>query len=198
MSNQISELFAQIAAQQRAAAATAAANPVSYIPRSKKEEIRAQLVLKIYAICHPMSDDSGNGATNHWTLSFDIGNGHGVSLNAQPNPQQPPHTSGGDKALITVSETKYVVPVDAIRDGLISVMHSRPVSWYIEYLASKGRFRYAFTPEGVGCRRWLIDTLKLLADAGEVNSADSETARHSIAYLWPENRADEPANGTYF
>lgn len=197
MSGQQSNLFAQIAAEQQAAAAAAAANPVSYVPASGRDEIRAKMVLKVYAVCHPMTATSGNGKTNHWTLSFDIGNGQGVRLDIQPNPQRP-HTNGGDKAHIVLSLLNYVVTRSAERYDAVSVTYQRPVSWYIDYLASAGRFRYAFTSESIGCRQWITDTLKLLADVGEVNSTESESARRALAYIWPDNRAAEPAAGTYF
>ncbi|OCK83771.1 hypothetical protein K432DRAFT_401764 [Lepidopterella palustris CBS 459.81] len=198
MSTENSNLFAQIAAQQQAAAAAAAAaNPVSYIPASKRDEIRAQTVLKIYAVCHPVTPASGTGKTNHWTLSFDIGSGRGVRLDLQPNPQQP-HTNGGSKAYIIISLLDYVVTSNAVRYDPVSVTYQRTVGWYIDYFASGGRFRYAFTSQGVGCRQWMIDTLKLLADVGEINNAESELARRALAYTWPDNRAAEPAIGTYF
>lgn len=186
-----------IAAQQQAAAAAAAANPVLYVPASARDEIRTYNVLKIYAVCHPKSAASGTGKTNHWTLSFDVGNGQGVRLDIQPNPLQT-HTNGGMKAQIIVSRLNYVVTNNAERYDPVSVTYSRPVSWYIDYLASGGRFRYAFTSEGIGCRQWIRDILKLLADIGEVNSSDCESARRSLGRLWPDNRTAEPAAGTYF
>jgi hypothetical protein len=141
-STDMSNAFAAIAAQQQAAAAAAAANPVFYIPASRREEIRAYTVLKIYAVCHPKSAASGSGKTNHWTLSLDIGNGRSVRLDIQPNPQQS-HTNGGSKALIVLSLLDYVVTNNAVRHDAVSVTYSRPVSWYIDYLASGGRFKYA-------------------------------------------------------
>ncbi|KAF1962483.1 hypothetical protein CC80DRAFT_161789 [Byssothecium circinans] len=189
-------LLAQIAAQQQAAAAAAAANPVSYIPTRNKDWIREQKVLSICAVCHPLTATSGTGKTNHWTLSFDIGNGQGIGFDIQPNYQQT-HTGGGMKAFV-VSSFDYVVTPNAERSDLVKVTHSRPVSFYIDYLASRGRFRYAFTSEGVGCRHWIRDTLKLLADAGEIDSVDSESARRALTYTWPDNCASEPAAGTYF
>jgi hypothetical protein len=149
---------------------------------SARDEIRTYNVLKIYAVCHPKSAASGTGKTNHWTLSFDVGNGQGVRLDIQPNPLQT-HTNGGMKAQIIVSRLNYVVTNNAERYDPVSVTYSRPVSWYIDYLASGGRFRYAFTSEGIGCRQWIRDILKLLADIGEVNSSDCESARRSLGRL---------------
>jgi len=140
---------------------------------------------------------SGNGKTNHWTLSFDVGNGRGVRLDIGPNPQQT-HTNGGGKAWIVLSSLEYLVTRNAKRYDLIAVTYLRPIGWYMDYLASGGRFQYAFTSEGVGCRRWISDTLKLLSDVGEVNSNESELARRALAYLWPSQEASEPAAGVYF
>jgi hypothetical protein len=170
---------------------------VFYIPASRREEIRAYTVLKIYAVCHPKSAASGSGKTNHWTLSLDIGNGRSVRLDIQPNSQQP-HTNGGSKALIVLSLLDYVVTNNAVRHDAVSVTCSRPVSWYIEYLASGGRFKYAFTSEEIGCRTWITDTLQLLADVGEVNSVESESASRALAYLWPDAKPARPAAGVYF
>ncbi|KAF2641395.1 hypothetical protein P280DRAFT_517598 [Massarina eburnea CBS 473.64] len=188
-------LFAQIAAQQQAAAASA--SPVSYILPSNKDWIRAQNVLKIYVVCHPITCTSGNGTTNHWTLVFDIGDGRSVEMNAQPDPQRP-YINGGMKASIVISSLSYVVPSVAVRCDSVQVAHSRTVGFYVDYLESGGHFRYAFTSNGVGCRYWITNTLKLWAEAGEVSITDVASARHVISHLWPDNRIDEPAVGTYF
>lgn len=194
MSSQTPNPLAQLAAQQRAAAA--AANPVFYVPASERDQIRGYFVLKVYAVCHPKTSDSESGETNHWTLSFDIGNGESVGLDIQPDLSKS-YTNGGFKASVIISYPECVVTNNARKD-LVSVTYSRPVGWYVDYLASAGRFKYAFTPGNVGCWNWMIDTLQLLADAGEVNSTESASARSALAYLWPDHSPSAPAAGTYF
>ncbi|KAF2676660.1 hypothetical protein K458DRAFT_492313 [Lentithecium fluviatile CBS 122367] len=197
ISAQNSNLFAQIAAQQQAALAAAAANPVTYVPASKTNEIREKLVLKIYAVCHPIMTTSGTGKTNHWTLSFDVGNRQGVRVDIQPDPRQ--HAAnGGNKAYVIVSLLDYLITNKAERADPVSVTYQRSVGWYVDYLASGGRFKYIFTPQGIGCRKWVTDTLKLLADVGEANKTEVDTATRALAYTWPDNRPAEPAAGTYF
>ncbi|KAF2650735.1 hypothetical protein K491DRAFT_608304, partial [Lophiostoma macrostomum CBS 122681] len=105
---------------------------------------------------------------------------------------------GGSKASVIISLVDCVVANDALRQDSISVTNKQPVGWFIDYLATKGRFRYAFTSEGVGCRQWVTDTLKLLADEGEISSAESDSARHALAHTWPGGCAAGPAVGTYF
>ncbi|KAF2679673.1 hypothetical protein K458DRAFT_115815 [Lentithecium fluviatile CBS 122367] len=197
MASKTSNLFAQIAAQQQAAAQAAATNPVTYVPGSKQDEIRGYTVLKAYAVCHPVAPGSGSGKTNHWTLSFDVGSRRGVRFDLQPNPQQL-HSNGGMKACLIVSLLEYVITNNAARYDPLSVTYARTIGWYIDYLASGGRLRYAFTAEGVGCRKWITDTLKLLEDVKEIHSEESEMARRAIAYRWPDCVADEPAAGVYF
>lgn len=197
MSSQSVNPLALIAAQQRAAREAAAAKPISYVPASKKDEILARTVQGIYAICHPISPTSGNGQTNHWTLIFDIGGGESVSMDVQPNPAQP-HANGGDKAFVILSFLDHLIPTHAERYELVSVTYRRPVGWYVDYLSTTGRFKYAFSPDGIGCRKWITDTLQLLANIGEVDRTQAESARDTIAYLWPACTHSALVGGTYF
>lgn len=97
MSGHSSNPLARLAAQQRAAREATTAEPISYVPVAKKDEILVYTVQRIYAICRPVSGTSETGETNHWTLTFDVGEGTSVRMDVQPNPQQP-HTNGGFKA----------------------------------------------------------------------------------------------------
>jgi hypothetical protein len=195
----MSNLFAQIAAQQQAAAA-AAANPVSYVPASRRDVIRAYPVLRLLAVCHPPTTTTGGtGITNHWTLTFEVSDSKSVRLDIQPNPNPSQiHTNGGQKAYVIVSELEYLVTTHAVRFDIVSVTYQRTVGWYIDYFAAGGRFRYAFHPQGVGCRQWQTDTMQLLSDTGNVNRAESEVARRALACTWPDGRPAAPAAGTYF
>lgn len=152
---------------------------------------------KIYFVCHPLTAAVAAGGTNHWTMSLDVGDGQGVRFDLQPNPQQT-HTNGGSKAHLIVSHLSYVVTQHAVRSDPVSVTYSRTVGWLIDYLISAGRLRYAFNPQGVGCRNWMTDTAKLLSDVGEANQTESETARNAIAYIWPDQKYSQPAVGVYF
>jgi hypothetical protein len=131
MSGQSSNPLALLAAQQRAAREASAANPVSYVPASKKDEILAYTVQRIYTVCHPITPTSGNGQTNHWTLALDVGEGKSVGMDVQPNPQQP-HTNGGDKAFVILSLLDHLITSDAERHDLVSVTYGRPVGWYVD------------------------------------------------------------------
>ncbi|KAH9861418.1 hypothetical protein J1614_011164 [Plenodomus biglobosus] len=175
----------------------ALANPISYVPPSKKDEILAYTVQRIYAVCQPITRTSGNGQTNHWTLTFDVGEGKSVGMDVQPNPQQP-HTNGGDKAHVIVSLLDYLITIEAERCDAVSVTHGRTVGWYTDYLSTDGRFKYAFSPDGIGCRKWVTDILQLLADIGEVDKSQAESAGNAIAYLWPAGTYSAPTSGTYF
>lgn len=86
----------------------------------------------------------------------------------------------------------------AERQELVSVMHSRSIGWYVDYLSMMGRFKYAFAPDGVGCRKWITDTLQLLADVGEVDKEQARIAGNAIACLWPSGIHGAPVSGTYF
>jgi hypothetical protein len=167
------------------------------VPASKKDELLAYTVQRIYAVCHPITRTSGTGQTTHWTLTFDVGEGKSVRMDIQPNPQQP-HTNGGDKAYVILSLLDYLITSHAERHDLVSVTYGRPVSWYVDYLSTGGRFKYAFSPDGIGCRKWATDTLQLLADIGEVDRTQAESARNAIAYLWPARTHSAPVGGTYF
>lgn len=195
----MSNLFAQIAAQQQAAAAAATANPVSYVPPSRRDAIRAYPVLRLLAVCHqPTTIAGGTGKTNHWTLTFDVGDNTSVRLDIQPNSSIPLHTNGGQRAQVIVSELNYLLTTHAVRYDIVSVSFQRNVGWYIDYFAAGGRFRYAFHPQGVGCRQWHSDTMHLLGESGNVNNAESEAARRSLACTWPGGHPAAPSAGTYF
>src|SRR5690348_17263972 len=57
----IAQLYAQ--AHPKAAAAAANLDPITCIPASQRDNIRAQVVTAIHAACHPVTATSGNGQT---------------------------------------------------------------------------------------------------------------------------------------
>lgn len=179
-------LFLRMAAVQRAAAGASASKPVLYIPASRQEIIREKLVRGIYLIYHPEKHVAGTTeSTDHWTFSFDIGNGHSLGLNIQSSFNQSYTANHGLGTTFIVSELDYLVETCHPRVVPVSVRHERTVGWYIDYLLSHKCFKYAFDYDRLGCQNWMKDTVQLLSEAGEIDKAESAVASDALMRIWP-------------
>lgn len=174
--------------------------PVKYIPASQKDAIRDRPVAHIKAAAHEKTPGPyEGGVTNHWCLYLQTGEQEAVQIDVQPNPQQPATVvQGGSKADVIVSLLQCTTPQNVVHHSKMTVPAGLVVAHVVDYIMQHGRHRYEFTAAGVGCRRWVSDTLSLLQDKEWLDKTAVETTKDDILKLWPEQIALEIDNGEYY
>lgn len=171
--------------------------PIKYVPASEKEGIRAKEILRLRAVAHAKKEGPYEGGfTNHWCLYLQTGDEESVRIDAQPNLQQKATVlKGGFKADVIISKLEYAFSHNSTHNTVVAVTNGLKVGHVMDLLTQSGHDRYEFLPEGVGCRKWMADTLALMTQKGWIDGA---VARNDIGKLWPEGTPLRLGGGEYY
>lgn len=104
----------------------------------------------------------------------------------------------GSKGNMVVSELNYVVSTHAIKVIEIRPLQGLRVHHVIDALTHAGRNKYEFDKDGVGCRKWVNDTLILLHSKNYGNLEQIQEARAALHKLWPDGTPLELGSGAYY
>jgi hypothetical protein len=170
--------------------------PVVYIPASRKDATLASQVQCIHVAAHN-PESWGNKLTNHWALYLVTGPSSLVRIDCAPSGQAGP-VAGGDRANIVVSELKCPVSNNAVHNVTLQTPPDLTVANVINSLINSGRHRYEFHPEGVGCRKWIMDQMNLLAELQYGDAANCQAAIQDLFKIWPAGTDLDMKPGSYY
>jgi hypothetical protein len=190
----VNPLWAYMQEQQQAF------NPITYVPASRMDSIRGKTITKIH-IAARESKPSESVDVQHWVFYLQTGDRSSVRLDIQPSYTVPAeHEPNGSKANLVISELDYAISRNVVQSvSLEPQRNDITVDALIRLLESTGRQKYEFTSQGTGCRRWINDTVQLMADTGVVLHTAAEPAKQCIERLWPQNQPSPiPHGGMYY
>lgn len=145
--------------------------------KSVQESDRAKTVQSILVAGSP-ADQSTTFGILHWTLFLKIGPTTSVNLNMQP---------GMDliTGILIGSSMEYSSGLPSTAEFLLESTHNFTVDEFIQLLVSKGYTKYRFNEEGLGCRYWCAEVIRLLENqswVGQGSTAELE------AYVLKQNK----------
>lgn len=170
--------------------------PVKYIPPSRQNHILALPVQCIHVAAHE-PQPCGDKFTNHWAFYLVTSETTSVRIDCTPSGQAG-LVVGGYKANIVISELSYALSIQVRHYATLQTSEGLTVAHMINSLINLGRHRYEFHPEGVGCRKWVMDQVELLEKLQYGDSANCQAAIQDIHKLWPAGTDLEMKLGQYY
>lgn len=170
--------------------------PVKYIPASNESHILALPVQCIHVAAH-QPEPWGNKFTNHWTFYLVTSQTSSVKIDCTPSGQAGPAV-GGYKANIVISELSDALATDVLHYRTLQTPQGLTVAHMVNNLINLGRHRYEFHPEGVGCRKWVLDQVELLEQLQYGDSANCQAAIQDLYKFWPAGTDLEMKFGQYY
>jgi hypothetical protein len=180
---------------------------VVYVPASQEEVILSKVVQFIQIYAYQLGIGTANKGAQHWVLHLQTGVYESICINMQPSYSQPATTeaaAGGSKGQMVVSLLHpFSISDDASVVQSYSFSPARPnttVRDMINSLTHHGRDKYDFNADGVGCRRWLSDTLDLWAqpELGYCSQQNANTSKSFIEKHWPSGAPSPLKGGGYY
>ncbi|KAJ0158357.1 hypothetical protein CTA2_11791 [Colletotrichum tanaceti] len=181
--------------------------PVQYIPKKDRDDIRGFAVLEAGAVAHEPLANGGNHWTFYLTVApdplLDLEDRRLVQLDSTPSGTPSGGGGSGSKANIVVSllEDRGFSRAQCI--CRLKTRDSLTVGDLVDAITDHGREKYDFDDRGRGCKKWTADQMDLFLRAGIlVQEDDVANAKKDMMFQWDAFRRtgehSEWAVGVYY
>ncbi|KAI0146209.1 hypothetical protein GGR57DRAFT_506502 [Xylariaceae sp. FL1272] len=132
-------------------------------------------------------DGTGQPPTDHWVLSLETSSASSVMIDMVPG-----YGKNGLRGKIEVASLDEPYTNETLQVFSFPISHAATVHSFMEFIQSKGRQLFTFSPEWEGCRHWLSVVMTDLDDAGWVSKGSAAVAREALLQYWINPKGSEP------
>ncbi|KAI1113631.1 hypothetical protein F5Y14DRAFT_417309 [Nemania sp. NC0429] len=132
-------------------------------------------------------DEAGEAPTNHWVLCLETSKSSSIMIDMAPG-----YGTDGLRGKIQVSLCNGCYTDEALQVFSFTPKRVATVGSVLEFIQSRGRQAFNFSPEWEGCRHWLSVVMADLDHAGWIAEGSSVTARDALLKYWRNPEGSEP------